>query len=430
MANFTSKYTGEEIDQAVEKAGKTSQNLIFKYKDGSTQSFNGSTELEVNLGDGGTEVVANPQTSEDDAELNSIQINGKNYKVLSGIKVVNSLPAATEAEYKRHLLYLYNGNIEYLTEVVADEPVVTTPATLPLNLYMASACTVGNDCYIFGGYSGGNNQNRIIKFDSVSQTVTMLSATLPMLVQSASACAVGTDCYIFGGYNAGTYYDTIIKFDTITQEVTTLSATLPFGLSETSACAVGTDCYIFGGYDGNRRQNTIIKFDSVSQSVSTLSTTLPLFLSETSACAVGTDCYIFGGHSKSSYRDTIIKFDSVSQTATTLSATLPREVSKASACAVGTDCYIFGGFNSPSIYPVYYSSIMKFDSVSQTATTLSATLPNKIYSSSACAVGTNCYVFGGYTGGSTLNSIIQVAFGATYTYNSLQKEGEITYEEI
>lgn len=345
-------------------------------------------------------------------------INGQPVSQIGGgISLVSALPTPTQAEYNKHLLYLYAGNLEYLTEVIADEPVVTTPATLPFKLYMASACTVGTDCYIFGGVSG-NPQNRIIKFDSISQTATTLSATLPTSSYQASACAVGTNCYVFGGYIGGTYYDTIIKFDSVSQTVTTLSATLPNTLNNTSACAVGTDCYIFGGYDGSRNQNTIIKFDSVSQTVTTLPNKLPNRIYNTSACAVGTDCYIFGGYSSGS-TDTIFKFDSVSQTATTLSATLPYTAHTTSACAIGTDCYIFGGNTNNS---VRRNTIIKFDSVSQTVTTLSATLPNNTEQASACAVGTNCYVFGGYTGSSTLNSIVQVAFGVTYTYKTIQTQ--------
>lgn len=425
MANFTSKYTGEEIDQAVEKAGKTSQNLIFKYKDGSTQSFNGSTELEVNLGDGGTEVVANPQTSEDDAELNSIQINGKNYKVLSGIKVVNSLPAATEAEYKRHLLYLYNGNLEYLTEVVADEPAVTTPATLPLILSGSSACTVGTDCYIFGGSDNSSLQNKIIKFDSISQTATTLSATLPSELTLATACVVGTDCYIFGGQTTTGLSNSIIKFDSISQTVTTLPNTLPFNMCDSYSCVVGTDCYIIGGISSTGALHTIIKFDTITQEAVTLSATLPEDITCVGVGAINTNCYIFGIQNSLSV---ILKFDTITQEVTTLSATLPEVIAYMSVCSLNTDCFLFGGYTLTT--SGYSNTIIKFDSVSETTTVLSVTLPVGIAYSSACTVGEKCYIFGGLNSNGAVDTINEIAFGATYTYNILQKKGEITYEEI
>src|SRR5699024_4502703 len=113
----------------------------------------------------------------------------------------------------------------------------------------------------------------------------------------------------------------------------------------------------------------------------------------------------------------IIKFDSVAQTVTKLSVSLPSRRYSTSACAIGTNAYIFGGNDGNRL-----SDIIKFDSVAQTVTKLSVSLPSRRSVTSACAIGTNAYIFGGnaYINEKSTNSeIVQVAFGITYVYKQI-----------
>mgnify|MGYP002796598331 CR=1 FL=1 len=102
---------------------------------------------------------------------------------------------------------------------------------------------------------------------------------------------------------------------------------------------------------------------------------------------------------------------------------LPSKRSSTSAAAVGTDCYVFGGSTSGG----RTNQIVKFDTISQTATTLSAVLPSARSSTSAAAVGTDCYVFGGLANSGAIAEIVKVSFGYTYSYRKILKQGDITY---
>ena len=152
------------------------------------------------------------------------------------------------------------------------------------------------------------------------------------------------------------------------------------------------------GEDLNYLVATLVNEPTVSNT-----TSLPSARSSASAAVVGTDCYVFGGYAGNSALAGIVKFDTVSQTATTLSAALPSARYATSAVAVGTDCYVFGGMlNSGRC-----AEIVKFDTVSQTATRLSAALPSRRNSTGAAAVGTDCYVFGGVVDSGFLAEIVK-----------------------
>lgn len=381
----------------------------------------------------GTTVVANP-TATGTQDLTSLQVGGTVYNIpqQGGIVFVSSLPTPTQIEYEKHLLYLQGTSLNYLVAELATEPTVETVAALPNPKAGGSSATVGTDCYIFCGrtdsrYSSVTNQ--IVKFDTISQTVTTLNATLGRSLAHISSAAVDTNCYTFGGQGANSYnvFKSIYKFDTISQTSTSLP-NLPVFLMDSSAVSVGTNCYIFGGREGDGNSDSkysyIQKFDTVQQTATILTTRLPSVRYNTSSAAVGTNCYIFGGYTGSSFLDQIIKFDTVTQTITTLSTKLPSARRLSGAASVGTNCYVFGGFGSNSRA---LSDIIKFDTVTQTITTLSKTLPSAIYGINVQSVGTNCYILGG---DDFSKNIVKVSFGYTYNYKTLLNQGDISYETV
>ena len=179
------------------------------------------------------------------------------------------------------------------------------------------------------------------------------------------------------------------KYSTVNNTI----SSLPQGLSGTSA-AVGTDIYVFAS------NKTIYKYSTTTGIVSTMTATLPRELNSTSAAVVGTDIYIFGGWASSGsstqYYNTIYKYASNNDTITTMTATLPRELSNTSAAAIGTDIYIFGGYNGS-----YLNSIYKYSTTTGIVSTMTATLPQKLRGTSAAVVGTDIYIFGGGISSST-----------------------------
>ena len=226
-----------------------------------------------------------------------------------------------------------------------------------------------------------------------SYTIETLSVKFPRYKYSTSAVAIGSNAYIFGGESGD--LDAIYKFDSVAETITTLSVKLPTGTSDTSAVAIGSNAYIFGGK--STYLDTIVKFDSINETITTLSAKLPQVLHSTSAVAIGSNAYIFGGsygNSDDYSVDIIQKFDSITETITTLSATLPKILNKTSAVGINDNIYIFGGASELSNRN---NSIYCFNCINETTETLEVTLPSSRYSTSAVAIGSNAYIFGGYS---------------------------------
>lgn len=77
----------------------------------------------------GTTVVANPTLSGSEAELTGLEVAGTKYKVPQGgggIVAVDSLPTPIQTEYEKHLLYLYNGELYYLSSATQYKLVTVT----------------------------------------------------------------------------------------------------------------------------------------------------------------------------------------------------------------------------------------------------------------------------------------------------------------
>lgn len=99
----------------------------------------------------------------------------------------------------------------------------------------------------------------------------------------------------------------------------------------------------------------------------TLSATMPASIGYGCAVAVGTDIYIFKATKKNIY-----KFDTLTQTVTTLGATFAMDGGGASANRIDDKIYLFGNTYNGDDLAVYC-----FDIVTETLSTLSVTAPTK-----------------------------------------------------
>ena len=423
MADYVSKYTGEAIDNAVGLSGKTSQNLIFKYKDGSTQTFNGSTELEVDMESSGTEVIANPTLVGSETALEGIAISGTKYKTPNAITPITAPPELSYDEYSEHLLYLYEGGLNFLYENIdANAPIISALSSLPISMQWASAIQVGENVYIFGGAT-----NQIIKYDLNTKSGSLLAATFPVKIREAAVCAVGNDIYIMGGYdlNTVTTYDTIYKFSTETESLEQLPEKLPRTLKGAWAVNVNEEYYIIGG------SSTIYKFSPLDYSFTPISASLDSYDEGLSIVASGTDIYIIGGSRDTSHQSSNIrKLDTVTESLTTV-GTLP--VALTNTCSVIFDKYIYicGGYRFMLTSGQSTEAIYKFDIITKECVRASVNLPKSL--SAACAVsqGQTGYIFGGGTDNAKWNSVYQIDLNMQYIQERILNTNEsITYEEI
>ena len=197
-------------------------------------------------------------------------------------------------------------------------------------------------------------------------------------------------------------------------KVNTLEATLPSVRDCTSAAtAPNGKIYVFGGNSFDGYSDDIFEFDPVTQSVTTLEATLPRGSYDTSAAtAPNGKIYVFGGTSSGGtsqyFLDDILEFDPITQSVTTLEATLPSgRADTSAATAPNGKIYVFGGYDANS--GSYLDDIIEFDPVTQSVTTLSETLPSvRFGTSAATAPNGKIYVFGGVLGsGRYLDDILE-----------------------
>ncbi|MDY5645594.1 MAG: hypothetical protein SPF22_01090 [Candidatus Onthovivens sp.] len=185
----------------------------------------------------------------------------------------------------------------------------------------------------------------------------------------------------------GLYFINQKEVDTIKR----IESTIPEARKLMKGGIVGTNAYMIGGEtDSSEYTKDVIKFDTVSETCTKLSITAPRNINYHTSAVIGNSIYYFGGKygSTSSFNSKqIIKFDTVSETFTTLSSQLTDTLLYATSCAKGNYVYIFGGYNLGT-------GILKFNSEDETITTLLSTSPGRYDYGSSSLVGDNIYIFG------------------------------------
>ena len=279
----------------------------------------------------------------------------------------------------------------------------TLTAQMPYHTSETSAVAIGRKVYLFGyKFGSASYYGTILCFDTESETLTALSATIPENRCPAATALVGNKVYLFGAVNGSNRRPTIYCFDTESETLTTLSATMPDSYGRTASCLFGNRVYFVGG-NTNGPKDTIFYFDVETETITTLSTTLPIRAMSTAYVTIGSKMYLFGGYGyvDGNYvlLDTIFCFDAENETVTTLPSVLPKAMNYIYAAAIGTKIYLFGGTNRVgnglSSNDTTYDTILCFDTVDETITTLSITLPERRGGFGSATVANKVYLFGG-----------------------------------
>lgn len=336
-----------------------------------------------------------------------VNVNGREFETYeTSLKIYSYLEngANTVSVTAKIALETSKGiEIEFVKTVDIEVLVQTLPSAM-----LTSVAAVGTNVYMFGGHSDNGFSDEILKYDTLTETITTLSAKLPSARSEVNAVTVGTDIYLLGGsYNSSNPITEILKFDTLTETITTLEITC-FGVYGASIAAVGTDIYTFGG-KRLTDYKSIYKLDTVNQTYGQISTSvnqLTNSIAYSCAVAVGTDVYILGGvnYNNTTYYDTIDKYDTLTGKVTKLDITLPKAMAKASAVAIGDCIYIFGGFDGDGYF---LNDIIKFDPINLTIETLGLTLPSPRNYTTAVAIDNEAYIFGGRYANNYLAEILK-----------------------
>ena len=177
------------------------------------------------------------------------------------------------------------------------EKVVETSNPKIESASMNSACAVNGKIYIFS-YSNSTNGSSIaiLMFDPATNTLTSTGATASGYYPAVAP--YGQYIYCFGGKpNAGSsdYSSTVKRFDTVTNTVEILSGVLPYGIRYTAAATVGTNIYLFLGNSdsSSETKQEIFKFDVTTETLQVLSVEQTYKSNSRTAVAYGLDIYIF-----------------------------------------------------------------------------------------------------------------------------------------
>ncbi|XP_044530578.1 kelch domain-containing protein 3 isoform X1 [Gracilinanus agilis] len=181
-----------------------------------------------------------------------------------------------------------------------------------------SACVLGKNMYVFGGYEQLADcfSNDIHKLDTSSMTWTLISAkgTPARWRDFHSATMLGSQMYVFGGRadrfgpfhsNNEIYCNRIRIFDTRAEAWLECPPTplLPEGRRSHSAFGYNGELYIFGGYNArlNRHFHDLWKFNPVSFSWKKIEPKGkgPCPRRRQCCCIVGDKIVLFGGTSPS-----------------------------------------------------------------------------------------------------------------------------------
>lgn len=254
------------------------------------------------------------------------------------------------AERVGNLVYLFGGftqSPKILTYNLDTLETASTGVAMPSNYYREAATgRVGNSIYLLGGLKHSTKSLDIYRYDIAENTMTKLPVTIPNNDNYGWRCfsyaTIGTKIYLFGGANSTSYsYSYFVSksycFDTETHAFTAISP-LVSNAVESCAAVIGTDIYLFGGRALNGNPTTrITKYDTLLDAY-TLVAYLPLPDINCRATAIGTDIYLY-------WANNILKFDSLTNSVTTVSSGLAWNFSGGSIASYGTDIFYFCGSN-------------------------------------------------------------------------------------
>lgn len=158
-----------------------------------------------------------------------------------------------------------------LNDIVSYDPltgdVTTMDARLPFREEGLTAIAIDETIYVMGG---ATSPRRVIVYDSVNDTLT--SANVFSRDHAwATAAYDGRYIYVFGGYQQ----DRIERYDPLTNTATLMSAKLPGWRMYTSSFHTGNNFYVVGGWSTSTTYDQIVRFDPSTQTVTVMSEDLP-----------------------------------------------------------------------------------------------------------------------------------------------------------
>jgi hypothetical protein len=293
----------------------------------------------------------------------------------------------------------------------------TTGATLPVAIGNGQVAVIGDYVYLFGGYSGSSETDKIYRA-AVSDPTNWsdTGATLPGVLRNSQLLVIGGYVYLFGGYNGSATVNVIYRAPT--SDPTNWSdtgATLAVGLNASQMAVIGNYVYMFGGYTGSASTNAIYRApvsDPTDWSNTGATTSYTAHAGQ--LAVVGDYVYMFGGYNGSPgngiHRAPVSDPTNWSNTG----ESLPSNLSWSQLLLVGDYLYLLGGHNGSDTGNVVYRA----PTSDPTSWTSVGTLPDVLYTSHAAVVDGTAYLFGGWTVSAYTNKIYSAPLGVSLSTSS------------
>lgn len=285
---------------------------------------------------------------------------------------------------------------------------------LPNPWYGSGRVWTGTHAYLFGN-SHIAGRDHIVRFDPATLEVATMAARLPHFQRAHQAAAwTGTHAYLFGGLDGPKEQDRAMRYDPASDTLTVLPARMPGGVDHATAaydprvvpgCPAGC-IYIVGGtfYDRDTETwvtyDTILRYDPSSDTYTTLPVRLPSPLLSMDAVFDGRTIWIFGGQDARRFtQDEIYAFDPLAGTLRQSGTRLPEPRYSAAVVWNGSAVLYAGGRGlketENSFKVAYYDDILAFDPVMETLTDLGVAFPTGRWGGAILPAGDGAFVLGG-----------------------------------
>jgi len=290
--------------------------------------------------------------------------------------------------------------------------VIVTGNNIPSGRYAHTMASIGKKIYVFGGYTGNYDDDKLYIFDTetLRWDCPKVTGQLPCGRAFHSCAVIGTRIYYFGGYNGSTNFNDIHFFETdkMNWQQVRVSGILPCPRFEQQLTSVGNYLFLFGGGStfGNRFLNAVHVFDTDSMvwGVAPVTGKPPKGRCAHIFTAVDKSIIVYGGFDgKNRLKDTQVFSAETASWLSLPTSNSPGKRAAHVACYLGNNLFIFGGHDGKlRLNDVFVLNIEKMRWFSPV---ISGTPPSPRSYHSACVVGKCLFIFGGYDGTSRSNSM-------------------------
>lgn len=275
-------------------------------------------------------------------------------------------------------------------------------APLPDAVYAAAVAWDGARAYLFGGQTGSGKTDAIVEYDPAAGSARVLpTPRLPSPRTLASAVWIGgTEILVLGGGNGPTEpTHEVLRFDTVTHTLTSVGEGLPSPVCCASAFWDGHHVFIVGGFGGDpdrpEYMDEIVRYDPATGAAD-VGGRLPTVNGYSAAVWNGRHAFIFGGWDGTAPVSDVLRYDPQEGTVEVV-ASLPTARWGTSAVRAGERAYLFGGCEQwPCLGVGSVATITSYDWARNEAVDLAASLPTPRTDGAAVFDGSDrVFVLGG-----------------------------------